>query len=90
MLLTNERTKNQPKTMFFELEDFPTSYIPTKREKEREKALIDAYKEYKAKRLQIIDKYGYTEESAKLISDHVLKYNKHVKEINNKYKSRKA
>ena len=31
MLLTNERTKNQPRTMFFEIEDRPLAYKPSKK-----------------------------------------------------------
>lgn len=49
MLLTNERTKNQPRTMFFEIEDRPLAYKPSKKELKREKELINAYKDYKKK-----------------------------------------
>lgn len=86
MLLTNERTKNQPRTMFFEIEDRPLAYKPSKKELKREKELINAYKDYKKKRLHILNTYVETPESSVMITELVRSYNKHVKELNNKYR----
>ena len=78
--------KSQPRTLFFELENIPKKYNPTAKEKAREKALMDAYGEYKRVRAQITAQYKDSPELSDMLMEHVHQYNEKVKQLNIKYR----